>query len=128
MSSIATPQEVIGQSSADLLRAALAELRRPIGDRNGWQQGAYGSANGCKCAAGAIWAAAGRLNGYDSLDGTPQTEAAFRLLATAAGCDPSSVIDPESQVISWNDRRIRTFPEVEAAFERAIELAEAGAR
>nr|WP_079612748.1 hypothetical protein [Mycobacteroides abscessus] len=28
----------------------------------------------------------------------------------------------------WNDNRERVFPEVEAVFERAIELAEAGAR
>ncbi|WP_438941724.1 hypothetical protein [Mycobacteroides abscessus] len=30
--------------------------------------------------------------------------------------------------MNWNDTPGRTFPEVESAFERAIELAEAGAR
>ncbi|SIE20290.1 DUF6197 family protein [Mycobacteroides abscessus] len=110
-------------SVADLLRGALAELRRPLDPAtgNGWKQSGYGGHNSCKCAAGAIYVAAGALDPGDGRDGLP---AAFALLAEAIGSPRGN----EGHVIHWNDEPARTFPEVEAAFERAIELAEAGVR
>ncbi|MFA4084832.1 hypothetical protein ONA92_24335 [Mycobacteroides salmoniphilum] len=110
-------------SAADVLRGALAELRRPIDPLtgNGWQRGGYGTRDTCKCSAGAIYVAGG-----DSPRGTPHSRvlAAFSVLAKVVGYPGAS----EGKIIHWNDQPSRTFPEVESAFERAIELAEADAR
>ncbi|WP_100466692.1 DUF6197 family protein [Mycobacteroides abscessus] len=110
-------------TAADVLRGALAELRRPIDPLtgNGWQRGGYGTRDTCKCSAGAIYVAGG-----DSPRGTPHNRvlAAFSVLAKVVGYPGAS----EGKIIHWNDQPSRTFPEVESAFERAIELAEADAR
>lgn len=113
-------------TAADVLRGALVELRRPLNDDgNGWAQHQFGSGDRCKCAIGAIECAVITLFGADSiLTDTPYFEARSALNQTIAGVD-----DPRNwSIISWNDTPGRTFPEVVAVFERAIELAEAGAR
>lgn len=113
-------------SVADLLRGALAELRRPLrpGPSYGWTQGTYGTRDTCKCAAGAIYAAANVDASIIFRFPHSDVRAAFLMLAKAAGYSGAG----EGRLISWNDDSERTFPEVEAVFERAIELAEAGAR
>lgn len=113
-------------TAADVLRGALVELRRPLNeDGNGWTQHQFGSGDRCKCAIGAIECAVITLFGADSLlTDTPYFEARSTLSQTITGAD-----DPRNwSIISWNDRPGRTFPEIEATFERAIELAEAGTR
>lgn len=123
-----SPAVITTPTAAEILRGGLAELRRPLNrDGNGWAQGQFGRADQCKCAIGAIDAA------YDSAierGGDYSVEAyrtACRALRIASGVEDLAGLDG-SVVIYWNDRRGRTFPEVEAAFERAIEFAEAGAQ
>ncbi|MGH3954489.1 MAG: DUF6197 family protein [Mycobacterium sp.] len=114
-------------TAADVLRSALTELRRPLNnDGNGWTQGQFGSDDRCKCAIGAIESAVITLisDDVDFLE-TPY----FSARSALAQAIPGSGDEQRGwSIISWNDHSERTFPEVEAAFERAIECAEAGAR
>lgn len=120
---MSTPATV---SVTQILRDGLAQLRRPLDPvtGNGWKQGGYGTRDTCKCAAGAIYAAAGVSASDILIIPHIAAPAAFRMLAKAAGCPGAG----EGQLIRWKADSERTFPEVEAVFERAIELAEAGAR
>ncbi|SIL99928.1 Uncharacterised protein [Mycobacteroides abscessus subsp. abscessus] len=114
-------------TAADVLRSALVELRRPLNeDGNGWAQHQFGSGDRCKCAIGAIESAVITLTGDDAPHAqAPYFEARSILAQTITGADD----DPRDwSIISWNDYPNRTFAEVETVFERAIELAEAGAR
>lgn len=114
-------------TAAEVLRAALAELRRPLNDDgNGWAQHQFGSGDRCKCAIGAVESAVIALIGGDARPSeTPYLEARSALTRTITGADDDS---RNWSIISWNDAPDRTFPEVETVFERAIELAEAGTR
>lgn len=89
---------------------------------DGWTQNAYEDDNGC-CASGA-------LQDRDCSAGMPYLRDA--ILATGwEGEDPDlNVSDPcdwgyASVVIRWNDQKGRTWPEVKAIYEAAIELAAA---
>lgn len=109
-------------TAANVLRGALAELRRPLNaDGNGWAQGQFGSGDRCKCAVGAI-------NEVMDEDYSARADARAR----EALCDAIGAVvgtyGPGATIINWNDTPGRTFSEVEAAFERAIELAEADVR
>lgn len=118
---IATP------AAAAILRGALAELRRPLNrDGNGWAQGQFGRGNQCKCAIGALDAAHDSIIERGGDCSVEAYRAACRALRIASGVEDLAGLDG-SVVIYWNDRRGRTFSEVEAVFERAIELTEAGA-
>lgn len=115
-------------TAADVLRGALTELRRDLNvDGNGWAQNRFGWGDDCKCAIGALNFTVDRIatqTGCDLMDS--DLAARYALCEAAKGCDfPGG---PSSAIIRWNDTPGRTFSEVEAAFERAIELAEAGAR
>lgn len=110
-------------TAADVLRSALAELRRSLNeDGNGWAQGQFGGGDRCKCALGAINITS------DDMGCTEHSEAGARkALCDAIGAEVGTY-GPGATIINWNDTPGRTFPEVESAFERAIELAEAGTR
>jgi hypothetical protein len=113
---------------ADVLRGALTELRRPLNeDGNGWTQGQFGDFGRCKCAIGAINVASGSIasSGQLVLKGSTAAREALRD-AVAPRLREDWL--PGEAIIIWNDATGRTFAEVEMAFERAIELAEAGAR
>ncbi len=73
------------------------------------------------CSVGAIRAVA---TGYTSLPifRIAQVEKAMSALAAAAGIERG-----KWEVIRWNDIEGRTFAEIEAVFEKAIEKAEASA-
>ncbi|QSM88764.1 hypothetical protein PROPHIGD91-3_6 [Mycobacterium phage prophi91-3] len=126
-------------SVADLLRGALAELRRPLNPvtGHGWTQGKYGTGNDCKCADGAIIQAV--LDGLRAGRPTQMADVIddLRLQLAKVISDVQGWEAPGREVRGlrlaklihhWNDNRERVFPEVEAVFERAIELAEAGTR
>jgi hypothetical protein len=85
-----------------VLRRAL-ELLGPNGER--WIQGRLGDKSAC-CSVGAIWFSA---NDVGSEAG------ARRHLAKVVRAE---------DIAKWNDAHSRTFPEVKAAFEKAIVLAE----
>lgn len=116
-------------SVADLLRGALAELRRPLDPEtgNGWKKGGAGLADSCKCLDSALyWASR-------SVHESERTELTHTLRGRVAEVivDIEGVEMPWSVaplIWAWNDAEDRVFPEVEAVLERAIELAEAGAR
>lgn len=122
-------------TAADVLRAALTELRRPLNeDGNGWAQHKFGSGDRCKCAIGAVIFA---VDGMSDQAGRPVFQGSdLERIEMTARCTlfealwPGRCADgqPSSAIVGWNDTPGRTFPEVESAFERAIELAEAGAR
>lgn len=120
-----TAPEITTSPVADILRQALTSLRRPINrDGNGWRQGDFGrSAADCQCADGAIRAAAA---GEGGLASTMANRRAAQIVFTQANDLP--YYGCGSSIWTWNDADGRTFPEVESAFQRAIELAEAGAR
>ena len=88
--------------AADILRGSLAKLHA-----YGWIQDEYGDSECGYCSLGAI--AAIGLTYAESL------EASSCLLAATGA----------ASVDGWNDTPGRTFEEVEAAFLRAIEIAEA---
>lgn len=123
-----------------ILRAALAELRRPIDPDtgNGWTREAYGEPQSCKCAAGAIRLAVSAEFGTRPKADTlwfskwhDVSEAACERLCAGAGISPPAKRALpgyfEGSVISWNDAADRTFAEVEGAFEKAIDINEAAA-
>lgn len=94
-------------TTAEILRAALAKLD---GGR-AWTQGELSSGQGddiCFCSIGSI----ASVNGSRS----PERIAAYRHLLHAL---------PEGdQVADYNDDPARTWPEIEALFQRAIAAAE----
>lgn len=105
-----------GRASADILRAARELIATP--DR--WTKEWYArDAKGewadlskatCFCAVGAL----AKASGVDDPTGF-EDEDISHFLAVAVGCD---------YIVAWNDRAERTHPEVLAAFDRAIALAE----
>lgn len=114
-------------TAADVLRGALTELRRALNvDGNGWAQHQFGGGYRCKCAIGAIISATDGIAKKTGADLERIEMTARRTLFEALGLATEE--GPSSAIVGWNDTPGRTFPEVEAAFERAIELAEAGAR
>lgn len=110
-------------TTAEVLRAALDFMRRPIGRRpNRWTQRDYGKVKGCVCTVGAVRAV---VTGSTALPigWGSQVDQAVLTLAAASGIE----FPDQSGVIQWNDVPGRTFAEVEAIFEKAIENAEAAA-
>lgn len=125
---------------ARILRDALAELRRPINPRtgNGWTREAYGQQDSCKCAAGAIRLAISAEFRQPRTDDTlwfskwnDVCEAVCDRLCLGAGIDVSRRESApghfEGYVIGWNDHHVEEFAEVEAAFEKALDITEAAA-
>lgn len=125
---------------ARILRAALAELRRPIDPEaeNGWARLAYGQKDSCKCAAGAIRFAIASEFGQppvaDTLWFSKWNDVCDAVCARLCAGAKIRISDRpaaqgyfEGYVIDWNDRHVETFSEVETAFEKAIAITEAAA-
>lgn len=116
-------------SVADLLRAALAELRRPLNPEtgNGWKKGGAGLADSCKCLDSALYwvSRRGHQNERTELNHALRSRV-VEVIADIEGVDIPWSAAP--LIWAWNDHEDRVFPEVEAVLERAIELAEAGIR
>ncbi|SIC55251.1 Uncharacterised protein [Mycobacteroides abscessus subsp. abscessus] len=117
-------------SAAEILRAALAELRRPLNDDgNGWAQGRFVGFDRCMCAVGAINIASDRI--WRRNGGCPPLGDMAARVALCKSLGPAYAnlpLGPSATIVRWNDRPGRRFADVATAFERAIELAEAGAR
>jgi hypothetical protein len=110
---------VSAQVAADL-RAAAEVLRR-----DGWTRNTYQSADGCKCALGALhYVASNGLSVSDAdltLEEEARAEAATNRLATHLGGAYWIT------VLTYNDSPGRTADEVIAALEAAADAAERGA-
>lgn len=107
---------VIADPVVEVLQAALAHLRE-----NGWRQRSFGDYGKPCCTVGAFIYSSNKhrftYQGY--------VDRAVSFVSRAVG-GPSQIVEPF--LYHWNDVPGRTFAEVEAAFERAIALAEAGVR
>ena len=93
------------QVAADL-RAAAEVLRR-----DGWTQGDYEKADGCKCLSGALRSVCGGIDSTEPERYLP----AWGYLRALIG----------REAITWNDAPGRTADEVIAALEAAADAAEA---
>jgi hypothetical protein len=120
-----------GMTTAELLRAAKAVIDTP----ERWTHGRWvdSETNSC-CSVGAIMAARGLQYYSSALEADPVALEAATLLAQAAVDDRDWDLavnwnDIQGRTwdlaVNWNDIQGRTHDEVMAAFDRAIELAEA---
>lgn len=100
------------KTTAQILRDALA-LLGPNGEH--WRQGPWLLSNKCFCCSTAIGTAGGGTMGPNP--NCIKAEGVFREVIKA----PRSEIG----IWRWNDAPERTFTDVKAAFERAIEAEEA---
>lgn len=100
--------EVSTNQTADVLRRARARIE----PREKWGQGLPRSRKGTFCAVEAIRWVCIRTVGSSE-------ESSFKILRKAIN------VGPYDAITTWNDKSERTHAEVLAAFDRAIELAEA---
>ncbi|WP_078313745.1 DUF6197 family protein [Mycobacteroides chelonae] len=103
--------------TVEVLQAALALLRK-----NGWRQRRFGDYGQPCCTVGAF-IYSGSDHPWTTKSGV--IDRALSLVSQSVG-GPTQVVEPF--LYQWNDADGRTFVDIETAFERAIELAEADGR